>query len=208
VLLTGVLRMTTGGPVPDVEGPGFSPGPAANLPWRDVRAELHRFVAARVPRSEVDDVVQEALARIHRGVASVRDQDRLAPWMYQVTRNVIIDHLRRARPALPLDDEPSAEPPSDDADEILARMLARCMTGFIAMLPAVYRQAITLVELEGLSQVDAAARLGIPVSTMKARVQRGRVKLRALVETCCAIGLDARGRVIEASPRGVTCVAC
>ncbi|MBA3451862.1 MAG: hypothetical protein H0T42_02050 [Deltaproteobacteria bacterium] len=97
-------------------------GPARDLPWREVRAELRRFVVARVPQSEVDDVVQEALARIHRGVSGVRDQERLAPWMYQVTRNVIVDHHRRARPALPLDDEPIAEPPSDDVDDVLARM--------------------------------------------------------------------------------------
>lgn len=178
------------------------------LPWREVRAELRRFVAARVPRSDVDDVVQEALARIQRGVATVRDQDHLAPWMYQVTRNVITDHHRRTRRVVALDDEPITEPARDDADDFVARMLVHCMTGFVARLPAVYRQAITLVELEGLSQVEAAERLGIPISTMKARVQRGRTKLRELVETCCAIGLDARGHVMDATPRGSACVAC
>jgi RNA polymerase sigma-70 factor (ECF subfamily) len=218
MLRPGVLRMSDRGPASaaadrdalDERGaqPACGEPPQRELPWREVRAELRRFVAARVPLSDVEDVVQEALARIHRGVASVRDHDRLAPWMYQVTRNVIVDHHRRTRPALPLADDPIAEPVTDEADTGLAQMLAHCMSGFVAMLPAVYRQAITLVELEGLSQVEAAARLGVPVSTMKARVRRGRLKLRELVETCCAIGLDARGHVIEATPRGGTCVSC
>ena len=67
--------------------------------------------------------------------------------------------------------------------------------------------AARLVELEGLPQVEAARRLGVPISTMKARVQRGRSRLRELVEACCAIGLDARGHVIEVTPRPNGC-AC
>jgi len=40
-----------------------------------------------------------------------------------------------------------------------------------------------------------------PVSTMKSRVQRGRAQLRELLEMCCAIDLDARGHVVEVTPR-------
>ncbi|MDB4960672.1 MAG: hypothetical protein JWP01_671 [Myxococcales bacterium] len=185
------------------------------LAWGALRIELRRFVAARVAGPDVDDVVQEALIRIHRGIAAVRDQQRLAPWMYQVTRNAIIDHHRRPQRTRPLDEAPAvavstveADPAADVDHDLLSRMLAHCMTAFVAQLPPVYRQAITLVELEGLTQVEAAARLGISVSTMKSRVQRGRAQLRGLVETCCQIDLDARGHVIEATPRRGTCVAC
>lgn len=178
------------------------------LPWRELRTELHRFVGARVAPSDVDDVVQDALASIHRGAASLRDRERFAPWMYRVTRNAIVDHHRRRRPVAALPEEPVADP-GDDDDEALAEMLAHCMRAFVAMLPPVYRQAITLVELEGRTQVDAAERLGVSVSTMKSRVQRGRARLRELIEACCVISLDVRGRVIDATPRGPACTgAC
>lgn len=178
----------------------------AAVAWADVRAELVRFVGARVAAVDVDDVVQDALAKIHTGVAGVRDQDRLAAWIYQITRNAIVDHHRRARPSEPL----AAEPPAPEAplDDATSQLLARCLTAFVALLPPVSRQAIALVELEGLSQVDAAARLGVPVSTMKSRVQRGRARLRELVEACCAIDLDVRGHVIDVTPRGGTCPTC
>ena len=91
----------------------------------------------------------------------------------------------------------------ESIDETSFTRLARCLVPFVALLPAVYRQAITLVELGGLSQTEAARRLGVPLSTMKARVQRGRARLRELVETCCAIGLDVRGHVVEVTPRPV-----
>ena len=175
--------------------------PAA-LPWSELRADLTRFVAARAPASDVDDIVQDALVRIHRGVGAVRDQERLGGWVYRVARSAIVDHLRRARPGEVLADEPLDERETSIDDTTFTR-LASCLTPFVALLPAVYRQAITLVELEGVSQVEAARRLGVPVSTMKARVQRGRARLRELVETCCAIGLDARSHVVEVTPRTI-----
>jgi RNA polymerase sigma-70 factor (ECF subfamily) len=69
------------------------------------------------------------------------------------------------------------------------------------MLPSPYREALILTEMEGLAQKDAATMLGVSVSGMKSRVQRGRQKLRALLEECCEIALDARGRVIGCEPR-------
>jgi RNA polymerase sigma-70 factor (ECF subfamily) len=60
-----------------------------------------------------------------------------------------------------------------------------------------YRQAITLIDLEGLAQHEAAARLGLSVSGMKSRVQRGRRQLRAMLEACCMIALDRRRGVAD-----------
>ena len=166
--------------------------------WHEMRAELRRFVAARVPRADVDDVVQESLVRVHRGLPALRDRERVTAWIYQVTRNTVVDHLRARRTTEPLAVEPDA--PVVDTDEPFAN-LARCVAPFLARLPPHYREAVELVELGGVSQVEAAARLGLPLSTLKSRVQRGRAHLRALLEACCAIELDARGHVIEVVPR-------
>ncbi|MFO0634577.1 MAG: TauD/TfdA family dioxygenase [Nannocystaceae bacterium] len=69
------------------------------------------------------------------------------------------------------------------------------------MLPSPYREALTLTELEGLTQREAAQMLGVSLSGMKSRVQRGRVQLRRALEGCCDIAVDARGRVIAYTPR-------
>lgn len=176
------------------------------LPWRELRGELHRFVAPRVGRSDADDVVQEALVRIHRGVAGVRDHDRMSAWIYQVARNAIADHGRRKRPvvALELDEDGVGDEVAtlaSEPDDAAFTALARCVRPFVGMLASPYREAIAMVELEGCSQVEAAARLGVPLSTLKSRVQRGRAQLRQLLETCCAIELDARSHVVDLVPR-------
>ena len=75
------------------------------------------------------------------------------------------------------------------------------MSLFVAQLPSPYREAITLVELEGKTAKEAAEMVGISVSGMKSRVQRGRAQLRELFERCCEIAIDARGKPTEFTPR-------
>ena len=182
---------------------------------RDLEARVRPFVARRVSSSaDVDDVVQDVFLRMQRGLSTLRDEERFGPWVYQVARSAIAEH-RRARTRHPIADREvdEAEAPAttiDDEEEgAVERNLATYVAPFIAMLPSPYREALTLTELEGVSQKDAAQMIGISVSGMKSRVQRGREKLRALLEDCCEIALDARGRVIGCEPRtdGVRAIA-
>jgi RNA polymerase sigma-70 factor (ECF subfamily) len=175
----------------------------APAPWRDVEERLRPFVARRVPDADVDDVLQDVYLRMQRGLTNLRDDERFTAWLFQVARSAIAEHGRaRARHPLPPDaDVPDAAAPPTEDDRDAARSLAGCVAAFVARLPSPYREAVTLVELEGLTAREAAELAGISVSGMKSRVQRGRAQLRALFEDCCAIALDVRGKPIEAIPR-------
>jgi len=71
----------------------------------------------------------------------------------------------------------------------------------VARLPSPYREAVTLTELQGLTQKEAAEMVGVSLSGLKSRVQRGREKIRAMFEACCEISVDCRGRVVECASR-------
>lgn len=88
------------------------------------------------------------------------------------------------------------------------RELASYLTTVIATLPRRVREAITLVELEGMTQRLAADRAGLSLPAMKSRVQRGRALLRRLLERDCQITLDARGGVMACEPRPKRAPAC
>jgi RNA polymerase sigma-70 factor (ECF subfamily) len=172
-------------------------------PWKDLESRLRPFIAKRVPvRADVDDIVQDVFVRLRRGLAQVRNEERFGPWMFQVARSAIGDHRRKSvrhpwsEPSC--EKEAVAEEPEDDAAE---QMLAMAVAPFIASLPSPYREALTLTELEGLTQKQAAEMLGVSLSGMKSRVQRGRERLREALEQCCKIGLDARGKVVSCEPR-------
>lgn len=190
---------------------GASVAPSAPaVAWRALEGQLRPFLARRLSQpSDVDDVLQETLLRVHTGLPTVRDEERFGPWVYRVARNALADHLRaRARHPLAEGEPPELPAPAHDEAEVdaLPALLATQMAPFVAMLPSPYREALTLTELQGMPQGEAAALLGVSVSAMKSRVQRGRARLRALLEACCAIGLDARGRVVACDPKGAPCV--
>lgn len=184
-------------------------------PWRDVAAQLRPFLARRVAAADVDDLLQDVWLRVQRGLPGLRDEERFTSWLFQIARSAAAEHQRgRARhPLADASDEIAdlaadlaASPATDDRET--ARSLARCVSIFVARLPSPYREAVTLVELDGLTIREAADLAGISLSGMKSRVQRGRAQLRQLFDECCEIALDARGKVIDYTPRPRSCRAC
>ncbi|NUP07456.1 MAG: sigma-70 family RNA polymerase sigma factor [Polyangiaceae bacterium] len=172
--------------------------------WTDLDEKLRPFVARRVRSVDVEDVIQNIYLRMQRGLADLRDDERFGPWVYQLARSAVADHHRAALRHPSTDAEPpEQEAPAIDAEEEGAaeRDVANYVSTLVAMLPSPYREALTLTELEGLTQKEAATMLGISLSGMKSRVQRGREKLRESLDACCNIALDARGRVLTCEPR-------
>ena len=163
--------------------------------WQVLGQRLGAYIGRRLPAQDVEDVLQDVLLRIHKNVRYLDDDSRFGPWVYSVARNAVIDRLRRKQPAsADIDADLLASSPVEEDEQALVG----CVTPFVARLPQTYRHAITLVELQGLSQAEAAEMEGISLSGMKSRVQRARAMLREMFEECCSLTIDARGRVIEA----------
>jgi RNA polymerase sigma-70 factor, ECF subfamily len=179
-------------------------GPEARGAWKELERHLRPYLARRVASpADIDDLLQDILLRLHQGLGSLRDEERFGGWVYRIAHSAIVDQSRRRTraPRLESTDEPQPAHSSDDAAVQLQSDLGECVALFVGRLPSPYREAITLTELEGLSQAEAAEMLGISLSGMKSRVQRGRDKIRHMFDECCQISIDARGRVIECEPR-------
>ena len=146
-----------------------------------------------------EDVLQEVLLRVHLRAGELRDPGALDGWAHRVARNAIVDHVRGRPPEVPTD-APTELPAEDEpADEAFAA-LARCLPALVQRLPPPQREALELCDLGGLTQAEAAARLDLTVPGMKARVQRARAQLRAVILACCDVALDARNHVVEYVP--------
>ena len=178
--------------------------------WLALDQRLRPFVARRVAiPADVDDGMQDVFVRLHRGVGALRDEQRYGPWLFRVARSALSDHHRRARrhPSAPAAAAPELPAPPE-AEVDLNELLAAAVRPVVATLPEPYREALTLTELEGLTQREAAERLGISLPGMKSRVQRGRRLLREAFEACCAVALDARGHVVACEPKADWVVGC
>ena len=89
------------------------------------------------------------------------------------------------------------EPEAADDGLVDDKSLAACLPHFVEQLPAAFRQALQVTAIDGVSQREASTRLGLSEPGMKARVQRGRKRLKDALLECCEVTLDARGAVTD-----------
>jgi RNA polymerase sigma-70 factor (ECF subfamily) len=184
--------------------------------WAELQASIRGFVARRVrQQADVDDVVQRVFLQVHRALPTLRETDKLHAWVYQTTRRAIADFYRapsqnREVATGTVDDianELAASDSSED-DEAATRELSTCLKPLMSGLTPADQEALQMVEFDGVTQVEAAARLGLSVSGMKSRVQRARSHLRSALHDCCRIAVDRRGGVISYEGKSGSCESC
>lgn len=182
--------------------------------WREFSGELRQFIGRRVSRpQDADDILQLVALRMVQSSDELRDRHTLLGWLFAVTRNAITDYYRAAvhRREVMTDDLPERPVEDFSADEDTQQALtslAACVRPLLRLLPADQAAAVELVDLTGVSQVEAARTAGLSVSGMKSRVQRGRRALRDALTACCHLQLDVRGEVQEFESRRGTDCAC
>ena len=152
--------------------------------WEEVARDHGRFlynVAYRLAGNDADaqDLVQEALVRVRRGLESYTPGS-LEGWLARIVTNVFLDEVRRRRRratvALPetpdavLPPAPPADAPGDDLYDEVQRALGA--------LPEDFRVAVVLCDVVGLSYEEIAAQQRVPVGTVRSRIHRGRRLLR------------------------------
>lgn len=159
---------------------------------------LRRFVRSRVSNpEEADDLVQEICLRAVSKIDTIRDESRVESWLYQIARNAIVDHYRRARPVAAL---PDALIDSPDYAHVDTPDLAECLPGLLDGLSESDREALQLTAIDGMKQRELADRLGISLSGAKSRVQRARNRLHEMIVTCCHLEMDRLGGIINIQP--------
>ena len=150
----------------------------------------------RAPR-EAEDLAQEAMVRIARGLPALRDTERIGPWAGRIARSVWVDHLRRSRPE---EGEVEVAVPADLGEADATAWVAGWIPAFVDALPEPYRTAVRLADLEGMPQAALARRLELSPSGARTRVQRGRRLLRQALEACCLVRWS-EGEVVDVERR-------
>jgi RNA polymerase sigma-70 factor (ECF subfamily) len=164
--------------------------------WGTYRTTLYRFILRRVNNPVMaEDLVQDVLIKVYERLNTLKDQEKILSWMYQITRNAIVDYYRQQRPTEEIDQGVIVE--EIDLEEDVEQELAQCLWPLVNQLPATYQQAVKMAEFEGLTQKEIAQKQGLSLSGAKSRVQRGRKLLKEMLLECCRIEFDHRGRVFN-----------
>jgi RNA polymerase sigma-70 factor (ECF subfamily) len=175
--------------------------------WAETLDRIRAFVAARVGDAELAaDITHDVVVRSIASGALDRVNNPAA-WLYRSARNAVIDHYRTRHVHQSLDGVDSwPDPgPTDNRPNAATRELARCLQPMLHQLPALARDALIRVDVDGQTHQQAADQLGISVSGMKSRVQRARRQLKVQLEQCCTVRLDRAGAVTTYRPTSPTC---
>jgi RNA polymerase sigma-70 factor, ECF subfamily len=177
--------------------------------WDDSRNRIKGFIAKRINNeADAEDIMQNVFFKIHQNVSELKDPDKLYAWVFQTTRNAIVDFYRERKIQ------------ADSADEILNEIAARqdepdieeevlgWLEPMIGDLPEKYRDALLLTDIKGLTQKELSEKLDISVSGAKSRVQRGREHLKDALLKCCHLEFNRAGRIVEYRQKTENCGAC
>jgi RNA polymerase sigma-70 factor (ECF subfamily) len=131
---------------------------------------VHGILMARVPRDEVDDLLQDVFLSAFRKLHTLRDPSAFGPWLAMIARNRARDYHRHSPAVAELpDDLPAKDAREAEAAGILA---------LIRTLPESYRETLVLRLVEGLTGPEIAARTGLTPASVRVNLHRGMKQLR------------------------------
>jgi RNA polymerase sigma factor (sigma-70 family) len=155
----------------------------AMLPYLDAAYNLARWLTGSP--ADAEDAVQDACVRALTFFDSFRGGDGRA-WLLAIVRNTCYDWLRKHRgpTLLAASEELERVPdPSSGAEAEQLRLAdARMLQEGLDALPAEYREALVLRELEGMSYREIAQVTGVPIGTVMSRLSRGRERLGRMLK--------------------------
>lgn len=131
---------------------------------------VHGILLARVPRTEVDDLVQDIFLHAFNKLHTLRDEASFGPWIAMIARNRAVDYHRRSRTTVEItDDLCGSEKQQSKAAEILE---------LIRSLPEAYRETLVLRLVEGMTGPEIATRTGLTAASVRVNLHRGMKLLR------------------------------
>lgn len=140
-------------------------------------------------QADAEDLLQTAYLRALSAAETLRDEEKVVPWFYQLLRNLLVDHYRRRGASARLEEHLAHETDTTAAidDEELFREVCRCVKDVSEALKDEYREILLRVELEDEPLQQVASRLGITPNNASVRLHRARRVLREALQATCGV---------------------
>jgi RNA polymerase sigma-70 factor, ECF subfamily len=172
-----------------------SEAPSLRQIAEELSAPLLRYLERYVgDRAVAEDLLQETLIRIDRGLPGFEGRASVKTWAFSIATRIAADHFRQpANRVHIVDVDESASLPDGDrtADQrLVIDEMNACVRQVIDSLPEDYRAALVLHDLEGLTAAQTAEICGCSVPTAKIRIHRARVRLKEALRQECVFYRD------------------
>lgn len=153
--------------------------------------------------SEAEDLTQETFLRGHRERETLKDPGAMLSWLYSIATRVSLDRLRQRASAAAREskvDLADIDPPDLGAPSLQKGLeqveMSACLHRYLIDLPDTYRSVILLHDMHALTGPEIAEILDVPLPTVKIRLHRARLRLKAALEAGCKFSCDSRGVLV------------
>ena len=125
--------------------------------------------------ADAEDITQDVFVRIYKKMGSFRGEAQLSTWIYRITMNCCLDHLRRRKRDLAVQLSPDFDVPGPGLD------VMKVIEGALPAMPSGYRQVFVLHDIQGMRHSEIARILGIAEGASKSQLHRARAFLRKAI---------------------------
>ena len=167
-----------------------------NTIWIDLNEELYKFILGKVKDEQTSkDIHQEVFLKIQTKIHQLKHTSKLTSWVYQITRNTIIDYFRKVKDkSIFINDLDIVETETDNFDY---SYLTTCINQKIENLSSQHKEAIILTSFKNYSQKELAEHLKISYSGTKSRVQKAKKILKENILNCPNVESDRTGKLLD-----------
>ena len=168
--------------------------------YKEYNELLMNFIIRRVPNSFIaEDILQEVFMKVIDKYNQLRDKKKLKSWLFQITRNAIIDYYHNEKQNV--DTEVELVDVGETNENDVSIKLQESVLLMIQQLPLKYRQSLYLADYKGMTHKDIAKRLKVSDTCAKSRIQRARKLMKEIYLKCCHFEFDRNGKVTDYYPR-------
>jgi RNA polymerase sigma-70 factor (ECF subfamily) len=164
-----------------------------NLVWSNHKDHLLNFIKVKIDNEHIaEDILQEVSIKLYENLNRKTEINNYKNWLFQVARNTIADYYRKHKKQTEL----AINLPVNDID---SGVCVCDLSGFVikTYLPEKYSIPLYLSDIERKSQEEVSKKMNLSLTATKSRIQRGRKKLKEVINECIAISYNNNGQVSE-----------
>ena len=172
--------------------------------WKKYSDDLRQFIISKVKEPTIaDDILQDSFIKIHTKLHTLKDLNKLKPWLFTITRNSINDYYHQSKKTLEgniLEDDYEITQTSHTEKD--------CLRGILSGLPKKYRDPIFLSDIKGMKQSEVAKQLNQNLATTKSQIQRARKLIAKGFMDCCGLTKNEKGVLVGEIQEKENCKIC
>lgn len=174
--------------------------------WNTYSLDVRKFIMSKVKDiSATDDVLQDTFIKVHTKLHTLKDLNKLKPWVFTIARNSIMDYFKLSKKTV---HELDLEIPTEEVSMDNEHTEKDCLNGIIINLPKKYRDPLFLADIKGLKQQQVADQLKQTLPTTKSQIQRARKLIAKGFMDCCGFELNEQGKLVGEIQEKEDCKIC